>query len=597
MTLDEWRPEVHASDPAAEGLLMRPAIRRSWRRSSLNGIDRGHGSLIQAGPDVDLDTELQTAAAPIVAKLENALGFPALIVLSDGEGRLIRCGGSESKIRRRFEDLGACPGASAGEQLVGTNAVGTAIEEGHPIVVVGSEHYQENFEQITCAAALVRSPLTRRTLGSIALAALDVGAREDMLPLAVSASRAIERRLLEHASAADRLVLEALKIRGGGAHRSVLGISRDVVISNEPGMRLLPRLDQALLLERARKTVETGQERKFEVVLGADTEPVPVNCIPVRDADVTVGALIDFGCIEIGSGRSRLATSRRDKKRPALSAGESAPDPIIGVSREAKYLMGRLAVAARSTGAVLVSGEPGTGKATIANTILLDRFPDREPVVVCCSDPNAVQDLAIRADADVPILLAHVELLNANLAYRLRDTLRRSPELRRCWVATTNITKNAEAAGALIDVPLIDELGGPTLEVPCLRYRRDDIAPLVEHFTRQAGKGLRQFSTEAMQLMLRYPWPGNIRELRSVVKGAIESTSGDIELEDLPANLRRLATRRPLTPLEQAEADAILAAMSACANNKVKAAEMLQISRSRLYRKARAYGLVGAVLG
>jgi DNA-binding NtrC family response regulator len=242
---------------------------------------------------------------------------------------------------------------------------------------------------------------------------------------------------------------------------------------------------------------------------------------------------------------------------------------------------------------VLVSGEPGVGKASVARAVLGRRFPGSDVIVVNCSDADAARAFVADAHMEAPVILAHVELLDAELAYRLRDRVRRSQKSHRYLVGTTNTT-NAERP---LDLPLVDELGRVRLDVPCLRYRRDDIAPLVEHFARQMGSGPRQFSPEAMQLMLRYPWPGNVRELRSVVEGVVGSTHGNVELEDLPGDLRRLATRRPLSPLEQAEADAILAALRACGNNKVQAASLLQISRSRLYRKASAYGLVGTVLG
>jgi transcriptional regulator of acetoin/glycerol metabolism len=575
--------------------MMRPAIRRSWHRSSLSGVDRQRGSLVQADLTVNLDTELHIAAAPVLSKFEVALGVPAIIALSDGAGRFLRFWSSEAGILRRFEEVGAYPGASAGEDQVGTNAIGTALEDGRPMVVVRSEHYQQSFEQITCAAALVRHPLTKRMIGSIALAALKTEDTNDMLSLVVKASRAVEQRLLERASAEDRRVLEALKMRGGGAHRSVVGISRNMMIANEPAMRLRPRLDQTLLWERARETVESGRERSLEIAVGADLDPLAVRCVPVYDADVTVGALIDFGCADASPRRPALVARNANKLAPL----ERKPgrDTLVGCSREARHLDERIARAAMSSGAVLVSGEAGAGKAAVARAILALRIPRFEPITVNCSDAQAAERLAISATPDAPVLFAHLELLSTATAYRLRDALRRSPELQRCWVATINTSTSPSGTEPCPQGPLLDEFGGLPVEVPGLRYRRDDIAPLAKHFSQRAGTTAPRLSPEAMQLLLRYPWPGNIRELKNVVDGALASTSRDIELEDLPVHLHRQATRRPLSPLEQAEADAILAAMRACRNNKVKAAEMLQISRSRLYRKASAYGLVGAMLG
>lgn len=592
-TTDHSWPDSTMPEPAPHRMLMRPAIRRSWRRSSLSGVDRGRG-LIQPNLDFNPETELYIAAAPVLDKLEDELGVPALIVLSDAAGRLLRFWAPDSSVRHRFENIGAYPGAGAGEDQVGTNAIGTALEEGQPMVVVGSEHYQRNFEQIACAAGIVRHPLTKRTIGSIALAALDVGAENNMLQFVVHASRTVEQGLLEQASRADRLVLEALKARAGGAHRSVVGVSRDMMMANEPGMRLLPCLDQALLWEWARETVETGRERTLEVVVGTECEPVPVQVIPVGH-DVAAGALIDFGCAAANHGRRRLAVTAKIAE-PKLSNPETDADPLVGHSREARHLAQHIESAAKSMRAALVTGEPGAGKAAAARSLLIQRFPRSEPVMVNCSDPRAVEQLAVCADPSGPVLITHVELLDTTVAYRLRDALRRLPELQHCCVFTMNTPPNRSGAGEVRDLPLVDELGGLTVEVPGLRYRRDDIPPLVGHFGKQNGASVRRFSLAAMQLMLRYLWPGNIRELKSVVEGAIASASGDVELADLPSNLRRLVTRRPLTPLEQAEADAILAAMRACGNNKVQAAAMLQISRSRLYRKASAYGLVGAVL-
>jgi transcriptional regulator of acetoin/glycerol metabolism len=524
-------------DATSTSALMRPAIQRSWRRSSLCGLDRDQGRLVQANLEMNLDTELQLAAAPVLDKFDEMLSVAALVVLSDAEGRFVRVWSPESAVLRRFEQVGAHPGASAGEDQVGTNAIGTALEEGRPMVVVGSEHYQQNFEQIACAAAPVHHPLTKRTIGSIALATIDGRASNEMLSLVVEASRAVERRVLERASAADRLVLEALKMRGGGAHRSVVGLSRTMMMANEPGMRLLSRVDQALLWEGARETVEAGRERSIEVVVGTDNEPVRVQCVPVRDADLVVGALIDFGCGDVGNGRRRFEiTSPSDGSAP--SSRKEVCEPFVGRSREARYLLERIACAAATNSAVLVAGEPGAGKAAVARRILAQRFPRSEPVTVSCSDPD-VERLAVSAVPDVPVVVEHVELLDNALAYRLRDALRRSPELGHSWVATINVASCAPGSERLAAGPLVDELGGISVEVPSLRYRRDDIAPLVEHFSKRAGKNSRRFTPEVMQLMLCYPWHGNIRELKSVAEGLLTSTSRDIELQDLPANPTR----------------------------------------------------------
>lgn len=564
-------------------------------RSRLNGVERRGGRLAAATDAMDLQPELFRIAAPLLDELEESLaGTGWMVVLSDQGGRLTRLGGTRTPVRHRFESVGACAGAGAAEAQIGTNAIGTALEEGRPIIVVGDEHYQQGFERVSCAAATVRNPVTNRTVGALGVAALDATPGKEILALVSRAARELERTLLEHASATDRLVLEALKRRGRGTSRSVVGVTREIMIANDPGVRLLPRLDQASLWERARETVESGRDRWVSVPLGFDGASVRVRCTPVRHVDETVGALLDFGRVEPGEPRPSECPGPAHHPTPTELPSRSTTSPRLPVecpSQEAHALRDRILAAASGSAPVLVSGEPGSGKLTTALEVLAARFPTADPEIVSCSDPRAVARL-IEESPSTPLVLTHIEHLDPRTGYRLRDHLRRSGPAGSTMVVTTNTPSHSPTG----DNPLLDELAGTHVDVPGLRFRRDDIAPLAERFAAASGRP-RRISTEAMQLFLRYPWPGNIRELSGVVRGACAASAVALDIEHLPSALRRLATRRPLSPLEQAEADAILAALRACNNNKVKAAELLQISRSRLYRKAGAYGLTGALLG
>lgn len=578
--------------PAVETL--RPRIRRSWLRSSLSGVNHEMGMLAVGTSDVEVDSGLYWAAEPAINELEGKLtGIDLVTLLSDNTGRLLCVRASAPTIHNQFEKLGTRPGASACEEKVGTNAIGTAIEEGQPIAVVGSEHYQQTFERYACAAAVIRNPMTRRTLGGLAFATLapDVSDRiDDLLTLIVQTAGAVEQRLLEQASATDRLLLAALKARGCGTRRAIVAVSRGLMIANDPGVRLLPRLDQALLLERARETIESGNERVVDVALGTEADPLTVRCIPVHDAGGAVGALLDFGSGDAKANRQKPLPASPQRILQARPAQRST-DLIACRSPEAHSLQQRIAAAA-TRGSVLVAGEPGSGKTTTARAVLALRFPDSEPTVIDCAARDVTDEFVVHARAGNPVVLSHLELLEAAIAYRLRDQVRRMPELQDSVVATANTSTLMPST----DNPLVDEFSVTRLDVPCLRFRRDDIRPLAEYFAAQATARHQRLRPEAEQIMLRYPWPGNIRELRRVIEGATLATRGDIALEDLPAELRKRATRRPLGLLEQAEADAILTALHACGNNKVQAAALLQISRSRLYRKVSAYGLAGALL-
>jgi transcriptional regulator of acetoin/glycerol metabolism len=99
-------------------------------------------------------------------------------------------------------------------------------------------------------------------------------------------------------------------------------------------------------------------------------------------------------------------------------------------------------------------------------------------------------------------------------------------------------------------------------------------------------------SPEAMQLLVRYSWPGNVEQLRQVVKRIVQHRrTGLIVPADLPPECRTVS-RRLLSPLESMERDAIVHSLLDFEGNKVKAARSLGMSRATIYRKIHQYGIV-----
>jgi len=132
----------------------------------------------------------------------------------------------------------------------------------------------------------------------------------------------------------------------------------------------------------------------------------------------------------------------------------------------------------------------------------------------------------------------------------------------------------------------------PLLLVP-LRERKNDIPLLAYHFLRrfagERGKDLREFSSEAMRLLLEYAWPGNVRELENTVEHAVVLAKGGlVEVWDLPSALRAGAAAPPAT-LTEREHRSLLETLEECAWNKKLAAQRLGISRSTLYAMLKRY--------
>jgi len=141
------------------------------------------------------------------------------------------------------------------------------------------------------------------------------------------------------------------------------------------------------------------------------------------------------------------------------------------------------------------------------------------------------------------------------------------------------------------------------LHMPELCTRGDDVRLLVEHFlTSKAarnGQPVRRFTLEAMRALLEYPWPGNVRELENALERAsILSHDGNISPDLLPVRIVEpapaplISERPPANPtLELIERAYILWVLQAENGNKARAAEVLGIDPSTLYRKLNRYGV------
>jgi transcriptional regulator with GAF, ATPase, and Fis domain len=206
------------------------------------------------------------------------------------------------------------------------------------------------------------------------------------------------------------------------------------------------------------------------------------------------------------------------------------------------------------------------------------------------------------------------------------------------FIAATNRDLETDSARGTFREDLFYRLNGVSLYVPPLRNRRSEIEGLVRMFAAEASRKYRNgvkvtLASDAMQLLLRYEWPGNIRELRNVVERAVVIAPGPlVGMEQLPVERlnstfasRSVATRRPnetprgaphllntppaapalpeptpapadrrlkdqVRALEEAR---IVDALAQCAGNQTRAAKLLGIARRTLTMKMEIYGIPG----
>ncbi|MFE4670784.1 sigma-54-dependent Fis family transcriptional regulator [Streptomyces sp. NPDC056716] len=191
-------------------------------------------------------------------------------------------------------------------------------------------------------------------------------------------------------------------------------------------------------------------------------------------------------------------------------------------------------------------------------------------------------------DTDTLVVLEGIHLLTAREAHRIGRVLRTTPPAAR--LAMTSGPPH-ELRGEHL---ALAAHCAARVELLPLRARRTDIPALIRHLLVQLDADpSSRFTRGALDALTGQPWPGNLTELESVVRACLRRRRvGDITLRDLPDSHSGSSRCHRFTPLEQAECDVIRRELAAVNGNKRLAAQRLGISRTTLYQRIRALGIL-----
>jgi DNA-binding NtrC family response regulator len=272
-------------------------------------------------------------------------------------------------------------------------------------------------------------------------------------------------------------------------------------------------------------------------------------------------------------------------------------ESIIGKSDAIEATFRVMEKVARTDSSVLITGESGTGKELVARGAFTGAGQDKVGLLKAADKGTILLDEI----GELPLAL-QVKLLRAlqeREAYPLGANDPVAFDVR--VLCATNKNLEAEVKAGRFREELLYRINVININLPALRERQDDIPLLANHFLRKYEKSLSRtamrFSKGAMRLMLNYAWPGNVRELEnSVERAAILAETDVIHSHDLPEKLR---TTSPViasiestgATLEELEREHIKRVLDKVENDKVKAAQVLGIHLSTLYRKVQRYHL------
>jgi two-component system NtrC family response regulator len=171
-------------------------------------------------------------------------------------------------------------------------------------------------------------------------------------------------------------------------------------------------------------------------------------------------------------------------------------------------------------------------------------------------------------------------------------------------ISATNRDLEARVKEGVFREDLFYRLNVVVMSVTPLRERKEDIPPLIDHFmkrySRQNGKEIREISREARDMLLKYDYPGNVRELENIIERAVVISRGPVlTMEDLPfrelpetaAEPRKIQSRLLKDAVEELERRMIIEAMEEAGRHQTKAAEILGLSERMLRYKLKKYRL------
>ena len=325
-------------------------------------------------------------------------------------------------------------------------------------------------------------------------------------------------------------------------------------------------------------------------------------------------------------GRALRHTQRLEAENCILRA-ENLPT-LIAESAAMRSVLDLVRRVGPSDANVLVTGEHGTGKEVIARTLHALSPRAKKPMITvnaggllegvfeselfghtkgAFTDARADRigrfeladhgTLFLDEIGTVPIGL-QAKLLRAvesGEIARVGSSFNRKVDVR--VISATNANLTAEVQAGRFREDLLFRLNTIEIQLPPLRERQEDIALLAAHFLRQHAqryrKNLASYDSAAMQALLDYPWPGNIRELDHALERAVLLANGDqLRASDLVLrSVHQAPARLEDMSLEDVERFFIQKALARYDGNVSQAANALELSRSAFYRRLQKYGL------
>lgn len=632
--------------------ILRDFISSSWYRSR----DYGVNPLIEK-IKVELDEEeidkryeefmsLLKRAKPFMKSLYKIVESSGLLVrLTDKDGYVLECIG-DSDLELKYGSLNMYRGCNVKEEVIGTNAIGTALHTGNPVQIIGAEHFCQLYHDWSSSACPIRND-KEEILGILSMTGPCERVHPHTLGMVVAAAEAIENELqLE-------LINKQLKITNEHFYAIMDSISEGLICVNNEGKvtdinlfarKLLSLREKDIIgksintilrkeyRDKIIRVVKRGRRYEEEEIKFNVNKRKKILCIatitPINDniTNKLEGVVITF--------KEAKVIHNLINKIVGAEARFSFND-ILGNSENIKDAIKLAKKCARHSTTVLLQGESGTGKELFAQSIHNTSSRRNKPFIFlnCGAIPRELVASELFGYVEGAFTGAKrgghpgkFELADGGTIFL--DEIGDMP-----LDAQTNLLRVLETRQVVrvgghevipVDVRVIAathkdlerefELGNfrqdlyyrlnvMPIKIPPLRERKEDIRLFIDYFiekyTDKMDKEIKEISDSFYRGMINYNWPGNVRELQNVMQHVINIIEKDdvLSYKHLPnymkpSNLTKsLGISDKLLSLEEVEKITIEKTIREVDRNIALASRVLGISRSSLYRKIYKYQL------
>ncbi len=623
-------------------------IRESWRRSTEAGLrpdDRADGMVAarsELTERLEANARLIAYAQPVIEHLHQQIArSSSMVLLADRDGMVLRAVGDSGFVERASR-ISLTPGAVWSEQTMGTNAIGTALVEGRSVTVQGTEHYLARNGFLTCIATPILAP-TGGVLGILDISSDVRVTHSHARALLNTTVEMIENRLIEG------LPDGYLELR--------FHPSAEMIDSPLGGLALFDEMGQFCCCNRRARALlglecETppqpagsfGQffltpwHRLLDHALRHGQQPLRLRTGSGRELAATA-------CLRTsGQGRAtRLApppaaapatsgTPPRTLRQTPLPSDTERDLAALDLGDERMHgaIQRALRIAEHDI-PLLIQGETGSGKEVFARAFHHSGLRRNGPFVAvnCAAIPASLIEAELFGyvagaytganphGADGKLRAAHGGTLFldeiGDMPLSLQAVLLRVVETRRVaplgggpeetidigLVCASHRPLRELAAAGSFRSDLFFRLSGMTVSLPPLRERSDFAALVHGILAEMAPSAELAIATEALELLRAHPWPGNLRQLRNVLRlAAALMGEGEhrIERQHLPQEILDEIPLSgpggaPATGLRAIESQVVQDAVRRNRGNISAAARELGITRTTLYRKLRIAGV------